>query len=363
MKIKHLILVFLVGSVMQLQGQDFHNSFFQFAPQIISPTMTGAFYGNIRANAIGRDQGRSVAGAGNEWQDLSLAVDGNIDFGLTDDDWVSAGMTFSRSASPGVGDFRRQFSGLSVAYHLAFGKKADKVFTVGFKYGTYTTGFRNVNSSEYIDPLTLESGASNELNFWLQSQFGQQDPAQKTTGDYMLGFMLDAPLGKTADIRFGIAADHITQPRLRGTGGSTGPDSIPPVGGAQFNELKRRINGFVFIYSDINDRLTFNPNLIIQRKGVTTNVVVQALFSYLYSKEKEISLVAGIGARFVNDLDLPLYLALDMKDLRVGLSYDTNISGLRPSSNTFGALELGITKIFNWSKKATVKPVFICPRL
>lgn len=360
MKIKHLILVFLVGSVMQLHGQDFHNSFFQFAPQIISPTMTGAFYGNIRANVIGRDQGRAAAGPGNEWQDLSLAVDGNIDFGLKPEDWISAGLTFSRSASPGAGDFRRQFSGLSVAYHLAFGKKADKVFTVGFKYGTYSTGFRNVNPDAYLDPSTLESGTiSRDLSLFLDNNFAQADAAEKTVGDYALGFMLDAPLGKTADIRIGISSDHILQPRF-----DTQSDTIGGGPATVINEdLQRRINGFVFIYTDINDRLTFNPNLLIQRKGVSTNVVVQALFSYLYSKEKEISLVAGIGARLVDDLDLPIYLALDMKDLRVGISYDTNVSGLRPSSNTFGALELGITKIFNWNKKATVKPVFICPRL
>ncbi len=363
MKIKHLILVLVLSFSGHMYAQDFHNSFFQFAPMTVSPTLTGAFYGNIRANVIGRDQGRAVAGAGNEWQDLNLAVDGNIDFGLTPNDWVSAGMQFARSATVGVGDFRRQVSALSLAYHLSFGKKADKVFTVGFKYGNYSTGFRNADASVYTDPQTLSGGQSTDLLSFLDRNFGMQDAATKSTNDYMVGFMLDAPLGKTADIRIGIASDHILQPRLSitqdtsGTGGGT-------TGATVFQEdLLRRINGFVYIHTDINDKLTFNPNLLIQRQGVSTNVVAQALFHYLFSKEKEITLIAGIGARFVNDLDLPLYFALDMKDLRVGLSYDTNVGGLSASSNTFGALELGITKIFNWHKKATVKPVFICPRL
>lgn len=366
MKIKHLILAFLLSSVMQLNGQDFHNSFFQFAPMNINPALTGAFYGNLRANVIARDQGRTVAGAGNEWQDLSIALDYNLDFGLTEGDWVSVGVNMARSGSAGVGDFRRQFGGLNLAYHLAFGKKKDKVFTVGAKYGNYSTGFKNPNTVEYNDPETLSGGFSQDIAGWMQNLFGNgPDPQTKSSGDYMVGLMLDAPLGKTADIRIGIASDHILQPRLstsRDTTTSPGPNPIPP--GPIFNEdLNRRINAFVFLYTDINSKLTFNPNILFQKSGVSTNIVVQALFNYLYSKEKDISFIVGLGARFVNDMDLPIYLALDMKTLRVGLSYDTNIGGLRPSSGTFGALELGITKVFNWNKKTVVQPKFICPRL
>ena len=363
MKIKHLILAFLLSFVMQLNGQDFHNSFFQFAPMNINPALTGAFYGNLRANVIARDQGRSVAGAGNEWQDLSIALDYNIDFGLTEGDWISAGGNFARSGNAGVGDFRRQFSGLNLAYHLAFGKRKDKVFTVGAKYGSYKTGIRNPNTTEYIDPETLSGGFSADIAGFLQSQFGNgPDPVTKSSGDYMVGLMLDAPLGKTADIRIGIASDHILQPRLstsRDTMQNPGPNPTPVF----LEDLNRRINAFVFLYTDINSRLTFNPNILYQRSGVSTNIVVQALFNYLYSKEKDISFIVGLGARFVNDMDLPIYLALDMKTLRVGLSYDTNVAGLRPSSGTFGALELGITKVFNWNKKTVVQPKFICPRL
>lgn len=372
MKFKYLVITFLFLGCSHLRAQDLHNSFFQFAPASINPALTGAFYGNLRANVIGRDEGRPVTNR-NEWQALSLALDYNIDFGFTEGDWISLGGTFSRSASAGSGDFRRQFSGLLGAYHLAFGKKQDRVFTIGVKYGNYSQGFNQVDLNSYSDPFGVETGGSStDLTSWYSNIFNTQDgqPNQKTKGDYMLGFMLDAPMGKTADIRIGISADHILEPRFNIVNQSMtpnpnpNPNPIPPAPGTTLGErLERRINAFVFLYTDINERLTFNPNLLVQRMGVTTNIVAQALFNYDYNKEKEIGLIFGLGARLINDLDIPLYIGVDMKDLRVGLSYDVNVGGLRASSNTFGALDIGVTKIFNWNKKAVVKPLFICPRL
>jgi len=368
MKFKHLILVLLGTAFASLQAQDFHHSFHQFAPMTVSPTLTGAFYGNVRASVLGRDQGRTVAGAGHEWQDLSLSVDYNIDMSLTEGDWVSVGMNFVRSAAVGAGNLRRQFMGVSAAYHLAFGKKLDKVFTAGIKYGPYSKYFNNVNLPDYSSPFSVANNNTpgTDLTSWYTQQFGQVDVAKKSSNDYAIGLMLDVPLGKTSDLRFGVSSDHLLRPRLStpGTRDTTGT-GMPPIDPTRLQQefLDRRINVFAFLYTDINKRMMFNPTLVVQKKGVTTNILTQFLFTYLYNQEKGVSLIAGLGARFANSMDIPLYLALDMKDLRIGLSYDTNVSGLRPTSNTFGAVELAVTKIFNWNKKVVVDPVFICPRL
>lgn len=360
---KQLFIVIFLGCLSPLGAQDFHNSFFQFAPATINPALTGAFYGNLRVNAIGRDESR-ISNNGNGFTDLTLALDYNIDFGLTEGDWVSVGGVFSRSNSAGVGDFRRQVSGLMGAYHLAFGKKSDKVFTVGLRWGSYSTGFRNPITEEYKDPIGVASGdlntISTDLSQFVESVFDAIDPLTKDVTSYMGGIMLTSPISKTADIRIGLSMDHIGSPRLAVSGTPLDTMVITP---RSVEDLQSRINAFVFLYTDINKKLTFNPNILFQRQGGTTNVVLQALFNYLWDEEKQISFIFGAGARVVNDLDIPLYVGLDLKDLRVGLSYDTNVGGLTQASSTFGALELGVTKIFNWKKKPEVKPVFICPRL
>lgn len=362
MRLKQIILLVLCSTCLHLGAQDFHNSYWQYAPTIVNPALTGAFYGNLRVNVIGRDQGRPVAGAGNEFQDLSITADYNIDFGLTDGDWVSLGLTISRSRTPGVGDFERSFSGLIGAYHLAYGKRKDKIFTIGAKYGPYSTSFNNlVDARDTYSILNPGGQPSTDLQ---QLQNNVATETEKSRNDFALGLMLTTPMGKNADLRIGIAADRILNGRVQSSGGGTNPmDSLPPVQGFGFERFGRRINGFVSYYNSINSKLVFNPNVVVQSLNGTTNVLLQGLFKYLINPTKDMTLSFGAGVRLVNSTDIPLYVGVDVNTWKVGVSYDTNIGGLRPSSNTFGALEIGISKVFNWKKKPVVEPKFICPRL
>lgn len=327
---------------------------------IINPAMTGAFYGNLRVSAIGRDQGRPVAGANNEFQDLSFTAEINIDFGLTEGDWVSGGLTLSRSMSPGVVNFQRQFAGILGAYHLAYGKRKDKVFTIGAKYGSYSTAFKT--SGVGTDPFTLQNPGETSTDLQsLWTNVGQQ--TEKAKNDFMVGLMLTTPAGKNADVRMGVAMDRILNPLIRSN--NMVMDTMPNPGGSGIvaQRFGRRLNAFVSYYQSINKKLVFNPNIVYQKLGVSSNLLLQGLFKYAIKPEKQMVLNFGLGARLVNSTDIPVYLGLDMKSWRFGLAYDTNVAGLRPSNNTFGALELGIRKIFSWKKDPVVNPKFICPRL
>ena len=363
MRLKQLILLVLCGTCLHLGAQDFHNSYWQFAPTIVNPALTGAYYGNLRVNVIGRDQGRPVAGSGNEFQDLSITADYNIDFGLTEGDWVALGLTISRSRTPGAGDFERSFAGIIGAYHLAYGRKKDKVFTIGAKYGPYSTSFNNLVDAEDTFSLLNQGGPqSADLN-QLQNNIANEN--EKSNSDFAVGLMLTTPLSKKADLRIGIAADRILNSQIQSSSGAGGVDTMPtgppiPVSSQRFG---RRVNGFISYYNSINSKIVFNPNLVFQNLNGSTNILLQGLFKCLVNPEKEMTLSFGAGVRLVNSTDIPLYLGVDVNSWKVGVSYDTNIGGLRPSSNTFGALEIGISKVFNWKKKPVVEPKFICPRL
>lgn len=365
MRLKKLFFLVLCGTCLQLGAQDFHNSYWQFAPTIVNPALTGAFYGNLRVNVIGRDQGRPVAGSGNEFQDLSLTVDYNIDFGLTEGDWVALGASISRSQTPGVADFRRQFTGLIGAYHLAYGKRKDKVFTIGAKYGPYTTSFNNNNlfadatdTWGILNPGGDQSADLQQLQGAINA--GQdQNQTEKSNNDFGVGLMLTTPMGKKSDLRIGIALDRVLNPRSTRSAGDTTSTGVIP----NAQRFGRRINGFLSYYNSINSKLVFNPNFVVQTLNGSTNILVQSLFKYLINPEKEMTMTFGAGVRLVNSTDIPLYLGVDVNTWKVGLSYDANIGGLRPSSNTFGALEIGISKVFNWKKDPVVEPKFICPRL
>jgi len=253
-----LVLMFLVAGGF-LMGQGFHASFFQFTPLDVNPALTGSYYGNLRVSGLGRDQARSID-PGNGWTDIALSGDYNFDFGLTEGDWVSAGMGLESSFLAGEGNLREQSFATSLSYHFMFGKKKNqKVLTLGYTFGSYLLQPRNT-MNEFVDPVTLRGDVSRDReNFnrrWFATQNGQ--PAKKTANRNNVGVMLDTPLGKKSDVRIGFSVHDIMRPRLRFEGGGEGVDTTgtgmggpnePPILGRQQGRIERGFNGFIFFYT------------------------------------------------------------------------------------------------------------------
>ena len=364
MKIKHLIFAFLCLSGVTLSAQDFQYSYYQFSPISYNPAFTGAFYGNIRVNAMIRDQLRTVApanntsfqevgvGGGVEYQTLSISIDGNLPFGFKEGDWISAGINIAKDEAGDL-DYKHSFNGISAAYHMTLGKKQNAVLTLGAKYGKYGKGITSTNVSDYLSPYIL-SGQINDLDVNNLTAQGQ-DLSIDEANDFMVGLLLSAPMGDNSDIRIGISSDHLLAPTLRVSQqmGTSGPIT---------QRLDRRINGVVQFYTDLTDNITFNPSLVFQSMGESSNILVQSLFSYHMPGKDDLALTFGLGYRMSDNSVLPFYMGADMKDMRIGISYAINMGGLSGAGRE-GGFELGLTKIFSWNKKAKVKPIFVCPRL
>lgn len=367
MKFRHLIFPFLVLLSLNIKAQDVHYSYYQFAPAIVNPALTGAFYGNIRATGITRGQWFNVRNpleTGNQgFTSTSLMVDGNLPFGLRDGDWVSLGINLLfEGNTAGVIDTRRSFNGISAAYHLSLSKKEHSVLTAGIKYGTYGLAFSQ--GGNVITPSSLQQGIAGQDDNDVQNLFTGADmngQIRDETNDFMFGLMLETPVGKDADIRIGIASDHFLEPRLRqDTTSMGGPNPQPKT---SVDRISRRLNAFVQYFTDINEKITLNPSILYQSMGQASNLLFQGLVSYRPNPKKDISFNFGLGVRFADNMDVPFYLGADYKDWRVGLAFDTNVSGLTQATSNAGAYELAVTKVFSWEKKAEVKPIFICPRL
>lgn len=358
MRFRYIILTILcLAGFQNVEAQDFHNTYYQFAPIVVSPAFTGAFRGNLRVNAIGRNQANPVAGGNNvmgddgrnAFNDLSASLDGNLPFGLKDTDWISAGMSLSQS-QVGASAFKRNFAGLSLAYHLSLNKQQSSVFTLGVKYGSYST---SINNNAFSSPVSLANGGvDTELS---TVQVGEDN--QLSVNDWMVGVMLTTPVGDNADLRIGIASDHLINPRLmRDT-------SSIMVGQRSDQRLNRRLNAYVQYYVSLSDRVVFNPTALYQTTANASQILLQGLFSYLVNPDKDFTLNGGLGVRINDSMDVPIFLGADWKDWQFGLSYDTNLTGLTQANSTFGALELAVSKRINWNKKAVVNPKFVCPRL
>jgi len=358
MKLKHIIITIFTLFCFSLNAQDFHNTYWQFAQVEVNPAFTGAFLGNLRVNAIGRNQGHGVADGNNiptdtgrnSFDDLSLALDGSLPFGLKETDWISLGMNLSQS-TVGAGAFKRNFMGISAAYHLSLNKDQTSIFTLGAKYGSYSTGLNNKDG--FSDPFGVAGmGVSQDI-----TGLNVAEAAELSANDFMVGVIYTTPMGENADLRVGVASDHLLNPRL----GNPVTDTITGV--RTLKNLNRRLNVFAQYFVSVSDRVVVNPTVLYMTTDNASVILLQGLFSYLVNPEKDFVLNAGIGLRLNDNMDVPLFLGADWKDWRFGLSYDTNVVGLTQANGTFGALELGVSRVISWDKKATVKPKYVCPRL
>jgi len=361
MNIKQLFLVVLCFLSIKIGAQDVHFSYYQFAPSTVSPALTGAYYGNIRATILRRSQWFNVGDSGNDgFNTTNLLLDGNIPFGFKEGDWISAGINLLKEdKSAGVLDLQRGFSGLSVAYHMTLNKKQTSVFTISAKYGSYSNQINN--GGDFLSPSSLSNGLTPDID---QLNFDQEGKLNESVNDIHLGFMLSTPVGKKSDIRIGLSSDHLFAPRFDAPTPEPDPGNPdPPLATIVGEQINRRFNFFAQYYTDVNSKLTFNPTILYQTIGSANNLLLQSLFSYHFNESKELYLNFGLGVRLASNMDVPIYLGADYKDWRVGLSFDLNISGLSGSTNNAGAYELGISKVFKWNKKAKVNPKLICPRL
>ena len=358
MKLKHIIITIFTLFCFSLNAQDFHNTYWQFSQVEVNPAFTGAFLGNLRVNAIGRNQGHGVADGNNiptdtgrnSFDDLSLALDGSLPFGLKETDWISLGMNLSQS-TVGAGAFKRNFMGISAAYHLSLNKDQTSIFTLGAKYGSYSTGLNNKDG--FSDPFGVAGmGVSQDI-----TGLNVAEAAELSANDFMVGVIYTTPMGENADLRVGVASDHLLNPRL----GNPVTDTITGV--RTLKNLNRRLNVFAQYFVSVSDRVVVNPTVLYMTTDNASVILLQGLFSYLVNPEKDFVLNAGIGLRLNDNMDVPLFLGADWKDWRFGLSYDTNVVGLTQANGTFGALELGVSRVISWDKKATVKPKYVCPRL
>lgn len=366
MKYRYLLSFIIALFCFQLQSQDVHFSYYQFAPTVVNPALTGAFYGNIRATALHRGQWNNVRanpdGGRDGFNTTSLLIDGNLPFGFKKGDWVSAGINIMMEGNTaGVIDMKRSFNGLSLAYHMVLSKKTNNILTFSLKYGKYGQGF-NSQGAEFSSPQLLANPGADDLdvNNIPQAQSGDNNVTQDAN-DWMVGFMYTTPVGDASDMRIGLAFDHLLQPQI-GQNPNQGGGGNPPIADTRV-ALDRRMNAFIQYYTDINEKTTLNPSLVYQSVGGYSNILLQGLVGFTPNASKDFTFNFGLGVRLADNMDVPFYVGADFKDWRVGLAFDTNVSGLTQATGNAGAYELAVSKIFSWQKKVKVDPVFICPRL
>ncbi|MEL6122138.1 MAG: PorP/SprF family type IX secretion system membrane protein [Bacteroidota bacterium] len=345
-----------------LVGQDIHFTNFRLAPLSVNPALTGSFRGTYRISAIYRDQWRSVNNS-SPYKTPHASAELNIAKGLLlDNDWISGGISFVRDQAGSL-NFSNQLTGLNVGYHLGMDDDYRNVFSIGASYGSINrgvdlqgiTGESLANTPSTADPRPVpifQSGGGVNA--------GETQRSESFT-DISVGLSYKTELEDGALIRIGITGAHITSPDaslVNGGGRDTSMIGIDPTGRNEDNfGPKFVVHGESSFLMSENVRL--NPALLYQTQSGFNEFVIQSTADYLINREKETTVIGGLGYRFGDAFEI--LGGVQINNLKVMLSYDLTASNFTEAGG--GAFELGVGYVGTIFKNPNVTPVIFCPRL
>ncbi len=331
--------------------QDIHFTHFRMAPVSFNPSLNGTFQGTYRISAIYRDQWRSVSNS-SPYKTPFVSAEVNIAGGLLlENDWISGGLSFVSDRS-GTLTFKQQLTNLNVGYHIGLDDDYNNVFSIGFSYGSGSQGL-NINNLNL--PNRLLTGSNGETF--------AADPngdISKSYSDLGIGVSYKATLNDGGDlVRFGVSAAHLLGPDISLVSGAPSQPGGPPVTGPRRTDLDTRLTAHVESSFLTSDKIRVNPAILAQLKSGFTEMAIQGTADYLLNARKQTVVTAGLGYRLGDALEL--LAGIQLKDLRIGISYDLTTSSFTEAGG--GAFELAVGYVGRIYKSPDVKPVIFCPRL
>jgi type IX secretion system PorP/SprF family membrane protein len=335
--------LFLLSSG-QMQGQDMHFTLHGMTPLAFNPANTGSFYGSYRVSALYRDQYRTVAGSG-AYMTPTISIDVPVIKGFREKDWVGVGF-FIYSDKSGDAGLTVGTTKISAAYHLALNKKGSTMLSLAYQTGG--VGRKIKDPSKLIFEDGLNGGMSADL------PNVDTDPKGKSYTDQVGGLQFSSKYNKTDEFNFGFAMGKIGNPNwsLLKTGSNY--------------KLNSRLYFQAGMSTVMTDKVRFSPNITYQRilKGSEATFVAQGLIDYLFNEAKNTILIGGLGYRSGQGIGdaIQVMVGSYIKDVKVMLGYDINISSLSTASGTVGGFELAAQYIGKIYKRPKPDPVIFCPR-
>ena len=340
-----LAVLYLLGAN-QIKAQDLHFTLHTMTPLAFNPANTGGFYGTYRISGLYRDQYRSVAGNGG-FKTPTISVDLPVIKGFREKDWVGVGLFIYQDKS-GTAGLTQGSTKISGAYHFAVNKKGSTILTVGYQTGSVG---RRISNPE-------------KLEFENQQDQGNvnTDKKGKSYTDQVGGLMLTSKYNKTDELKFGFAMGKIGNPDW-----SLIMSSDTSGGGINGRyEVNSRMHFQAGMSTVMSEKIRFSPIITYQRllKGTESTFVAQGQIDYLLNKEKNTIGIGGIGYRSGQGIGdaIQLMIGAYIKDIKVMVGYDINISSLTLASGTVGGFEIAAQYIGKVYKRPKPDPVIFCPR-
>ncbi len=315
--------VAILAACLTGQAQDPNFSQFFVSPLTLNPALTGKFDGTLRVAGNYRNQWPTI---NNAFTTYTASVDGNIlKNRIPENDQFGVGvMAFSDKSGNGV--LQNNYLALSTAYHKALDENGYHQIGLGFQ-GTYVSKMLNVSGLHFEDMLQ-----SNGWTGVTSEDFGGKTKLNLSYFDMNMGLFYNGTSDGNNNFYFGASMYHVTRPKESFQDG--------------FYLLDPRITlqgGGMMPIGEYN-ALHFSAMHSRQANAVNTQIGG----AYMWNLNGDVSETPTnlyLGAWFrLGDAAIP-YVGLEFGNFRLGASYDTNISSLKPASNMRGGAEFSLIYI------------------
>jgi type IX secretion system PorP/SprF family membrane protein len=313
----HLLLV------LSLNAQDIHFSQFFEAPLWRNPSLAGIFTGDIRVQAVYRDQWNSVT---NAYKTGSLNAEFKKPIGKGND-FITTGLQVLFDKAGTIGWTSTHVLPV-LNYHKSLSNDKNKYLSLGFMGGWVQRRFdpsKVTTNSQYDNGSIGENFTNTQYNYL----------------DGSVGMSFNSNLNANASDNFfiGAAYHHFNRPKT-----------------SFYNNANIQLNPKWVFSGGIRFGVTDYAYMTIQAdqsiQGSFTETVAGAMYGLKLGEDPAnpaYTIHAGAFLRW-NDALIPV-VKLDYNPFSIALSYDVNISKLKPSSYGRGGFEVSISYIgFSKSK-------------
>ncbi len=307
--------------VLFAKAQDPHFSQFFASPLTLNPALTGKFDGTLRVAGNYRNQWPAF---NNVYITSTLSIDFPVmQKNIPENDTWGVGI-LALTDKAGGGILTNNYIGISTSYHKALDEDGYNQIGAGFQatYGQNRLDNSKLTFEDQLTPFGF-TGVSQDI-------FTAQN-LNINYLDFNAGLIYTGSSSDRNNYYVGASVYHVNRPKESFKGGNRNisPRATINAGG----------------YFPVSDVLTLHTSGIYQAQGKESEVIFGgALAANLNEDAVNPSTVyAGAWMR-VQDALIP-YIGLEFSGIRIGATYDVNISDLKAGTQSRGGMEISLIYI------------------
>ena len=329
--LKHILTALLALAVISATAQDIHLSQFWASPANLNPALTGQFNGDYRFVGNQRTQWKSVTVP---FVTYGLAADAH-DFLEKENLGVGINMYFDHT-----GDSRFKTTHINLSSSYLF--KLDTIHSIS---AGAQVGFTNRNLS--YDELRFD----NQYNgLYYDPSLSHNETFARDSRGYMnlnLGAAYHWKIDRRKTATAGISLYNITRPKQ-----------------SFFDDDNIILDMRFMLHANadykVTEEIDIMPGLLFMSQGKFKEFDIGSNVRYRLKDEQGIYRAVYAGLWLRNQDAGYIVAGMNYDDWNVGISYDVNLSGLKPASNLRGGFEVSVIYIIRNYKPSPYKHK-VCP--